>query len=306
MLWEGALYDAKVDTVHATGAVDVLYDVSGTFGAFLTPEEHGLEAMPTAGKGKKKKQVCHVGGCSNMAHGGGLCTTHCRKVCSVEGCACKARASSLCANHGGGRKEREERKQCAKVGCLSESAAGRRFCNSHYVKPCAVKGCDTRTKARGLCGKHGANGQCLVDKCSGNARHRRGFCSRHGGRDGFCTTPGCETPCVQGTRVCAKHGANGTCAASGCTAHSMPRKKVCGKHWADKPACSAEGCSFMAVARGVCKTHDSVRPRVKRPCSIPGCSTFAVARGICVKHGARGYCSGANGRCNSAVYVRGL
>ena len=87
-------------------------------------------------------------------------------------------------------------------GC-PDKVRGRGLCGTHIRKPCSTHGCTTKATATGVCGKHGAY------SCSTNAR-KGGFCWGHGGKDGFCTAPGCETPRVPGSRVCTKHGALGT------------------------------------------------------------------------------------------------
>ena len=90
--WKDAVFDAAVIHVHAEGKVDVVYDVDGTVGIFLTAAEHGLNKLvakekPRGGGGKKKKKVCSVEGCPNKVHRRGLCKTHCKK----DGCTTQAR-----------------------------------------------------------------------------------------------------------------------------------------------------------------------------------------------------------------------
>ena len=42
VLWEDELFDAEVITLHASGAVDVAYDINDSVGVHLTAEDHGL------------------------------------------------------------------------------------------------------------------------------------------------------------------------------------------------------------------------------------------------------------------------
>ena len=41
--WQAGAFAAKVVHVHAGGEVDVLYDIDGSVGLFLTAKEHGLK-----------------------------------------------------------------------------------------------------------------------------------------------------------------------------------------------------------------------------------------------------------------------
>ena len=134
-----------------------------------------------------EENVCSVEGCTNKVQARGLCATHYRKPCSIDGCSAKVQARGVCVKHGG-----NGTKMCS-VGSCSNKVKARGLCAHHCKKPCSVDGCSTKAIAKGLCGKHGANGKCLVGSCSTNAQNKGGFCGRHGGKDGFCTCPGCET-----------------------------------------------------------------------------------------------------------------
>ena len=59
VVWQGFMdADATVIKVHASNAVDVLYDKSGTVGVSLTAAEHILELMDVEdGKPKEEKPV---------------------------------------------------------------------------------------------------------------------------------------------------------------------------------------------------------------------------------------------------------
>ena len=41
--WKANLFDAKVLHVPPAGEMDVVYDIAGSVGVFLTMEEHGLK-----------------------------------------------------------------------------------------------------------------------------------------------------------------------------------------------------------------------------------------------------------------------
>ena len=121
--------------------------------------------------------------------------------------------------------------------------------------------------------KHGGPGKCLVGSCSANATNKGGFCGRHGGKDGFCTTAGCETPRVYGSRVCFKHGAHGTCTASGCSANAKTRILT----------------KWPALPKAAAATHKhgeyvgSMTGRSQSALSTTECGSVAKARGLCRK-----------------------
>jgi len=43
--WEAELFNAAVIHVHSPGKVDVVYDIDGSVGIFLTAKEHGLKLL---------------------------------------------------------------------------------------------------------------------------------------------------------------------------------------------------------------------------------------------------------------------
>ena len=89
--WKANLFDAKVLHVPPAGEMDVVYDIAGSVGVFLTMEEHGLKLLEieeTEGGGEKKERS--VGGYSNKVAARELCLTRRRKPCSVDGCFTKA------------------------------------------------------------------------------------------------------------------------------------------------------------------------------------------------------------------------
>ena len=113
--WKAELFDAKVIHVHSPGKVDVVYDIGGSVGLFLTAKEHGLKLLGEVKKkegGGKKKNVCSEGGCSYKVHGRWLCDCHCRKPCSVDSCPTKAQARGLCFKHGA-------KGECLREGCTT-------------------------------------------------------------------------------------------------------------------------------------------------------------------------------------------
>ena len=64
-------------------------------GIFLTANEPGLKLL---GDEEKKKKVCVVDGCPNIAYiKGQRCKTHGGKPCSVDGCSAKATSRGVCA-----------------------------------------------------------------------------------------------------------------------------------------------------------------------------------------------------------------
>eukprot|EP00729_Bicosta_minor_P032865 gene32865-biopygen8777 len=173
------------------------------------------------------------------------------------------------------------------------------LCDTHSRKPCSIEGCTTKTKARGLCGKHGAYGKCVKMGCVTNARKRGGHCFAHK-KKVACAHPNCSTPLVDGKGVCAKHGAFGICTAWGCKTNAHAGKKGhCFTHSKDKPTCSTSDCSNGVVARGICYAHGA-----RGFCSTAGCNTGAVKDGLCKKHGAKKICTFND--CTTAANARGL
>ena len=148
-----------------------MYDFDRSVGIFLTAKEHGLKLLgDEEKKGKKKKKVCSVDGCSSKANcKGQLCQTHGGKPCSVDGCTTKAKARGLCGNHGafGGLRE----------GCTTAGVRkGRLLCTKHMVKlSCADPDCNTpQIPGKFVCKKHGAYGYCTTDACINSAIGMRG------------------------------------------------------------------------------------------------------------------------------------
>ena len=43
--WGEELFDAAVIHVHSPGKVDVVYDIDGSVGIFLTAKDHGLKLL---------------------------------------------------------------------------------------------------------------------------------------------------------------------------------------------------------------------------------------------------------------------
>ena len=133
VMWKAELFDAEVIHVHPSGMVDVMYDIDGNKGFYLTVKEHGLKLLPdenekkqpaNAGGGgkkkkkttkkKKKKEACSTDGCSTNVHARGLCATHCKmKPYSVDSCTTKVVARGLCGKHGALGSRRHEPRRAA-------------------------------------------------------------------------------------------------------------------------------------------------------------------------------------------------
>eukprot|EP00729_Bicosta_minor_P007162 gene7162-biopygen6216 len=167
------------------------------------------------------------------------------------------------------------------------------------VKPCSAEGCTTNSMARGLCGKHGANGKCVTMGCVTNARKRGGHCSKHS-KKVACAHPNCSTPFIDGKGICVKHGAFGICTAWGCKSNAREGKKGhCFKHSKDKATCSTSDCSNVVRARGLCYAHGA------NGFYVPdGCDTGARKDGLCKKHGAKKISTFND--CTTAANARGL
>ena len=54
--WEAELFDAAVIEVHPSGKVDVVYDIDGSVGLFLTAKEHGLKFGGGGKEGGEKEE----------------------------------------------------------------------------------------------------------------------------------------------------------------------------------------------------------------------------------------------------------
>ena len=76
MRWKADPFAAEVIHVHSGGKVDVVYDIDGSVGIFLTANEHGLKVMGAEDGGKP----CSVDGCTAKAQGRGLCGKRLREV----------------------------------------------------------------------------------------------------------------------------------------------------------------------------------------------------------------------------------
>ena len=200
--WQAEPFAAKVVHVHIPGKVDVVYDIDGSVGIFLTVEEHGLKLLgdeEKKGRGGKRK-VCVVGGCPNEARRKGqLCIKHGGKPCSVDGCSAKALSRGLCRKHD------SKTVACSTEGC-SNIAKGRGVCSKHGTKKiCSFNNCTTAAVARGRCYKHGAYGTCKFEGCTSNAQGGSSHCKKHGGGYKPCSVAGCTTNSVR-KGLCKKHG----------------------------------------------------------------------------------------------------
>ena len=143
-----------------------------------------------------------VDGCTKTIYARGLCKTHCRKPCSMDGCRSGTIARGLCSKHGA-------RGECSIIDCSTNARKKGGYCARHgglSLKPCSVDGCATKATARGLCGKHGAKGKCLINDCSTNAQKKGGFCARHGGGLGKCSVSDCNVNAQKKGGRCRNHG----------------------------------------------------------------------------------------------------
>ena len=209
-----------------------------------------------------------------------------------------------------GGREKETKTVCSVGGC-SKKAYVRGLCDHHRRKPCSVDSCTTKATARGLCNKHGAKGACLREGCTTPAQRKKGgLCFKHTVKQP-CDVPGCDTPLIIGKSRCVKHGAYGHCTTDACTSNAGTMRGKCKTHDSKTVACSVEGCSSIAKARGICQRHGAngtcsangcdtavhLRGRCckhgggsRKVCKEEGCTTLAKARGVCTLHGAYGTC----------------
>jgi len=159
---------------------------------------------------------------------------------------------------------------------------------SNRSKPiCAMAGCDTKSQARGLCGRHGAYGTCAAAGCGTNATSTgQGLCRKHHSSKVLCIVAGCKTA-VQAKGLCYKHGAYGTCSAAGCGTNASTAGGPCRAHGPPKPKCSVAGCTTAVHARGQCFKHSTAII-----CAAAGCRFKVRARGLCRKHDARATATG--------------
>ena len=294
--WQAKPFAATVVHVHSPGKVDVVYDIDGSVGIFLTTGKHGLKLLADEekkGGGGKKKKVCMADGCSSIAtlKGRTLCVKHGGEPCTVDGCSTKAQARGLCNKHGargecgGGGKEK---KMCVADGCPSIGSRKGQLCVKHGGKPCSVDGCSTKVHARGLCNKHGTRKNCSFNNCT-TAAKARGRCKKHGGGSRkVCKEEGCTT-LAQARGVCKKHGAYGTCKFEGCTTNANSGSSYCCKHGGRKKPCSVAGCITNAYRKGLCTKHGGGRDA----CVFGGCTTTQIGRKwkTCRAHGGLGYCT---------------
>ena len=294
--WQATSFAAKVIHVHSPSTVDVVYDIDGSVGICLTPNEHGLKLLGA------EEKVCSVGSCFKNAFRRGLCESHRRKPCTVDGCTTKAAARGVCSKHGAlgeclregctTRAARKGGRFCIKHGafgycttdaCISSAITTRGKCKKHDSKTvaCAVEGCSGSAKVRGLCPKHG-NVTCSSEGCSSIAQGR-GVCNKHGAK-GLCSFNNC-TSVVYAWGRCWKHGGANkkVCKEEGCTTHAVARG-VCAKHGA-RGTCKFEGCTTNARYRGLpyCKIHGGGTEKL---CSVLGCPTASARKGLCRQHGS--------------------
>ena len=197
VLWKDALYGATVIKVHPIGKVDVVYDVDGTVGAFLTAAAHGLKKVAPAkkkgkrgGRGRAAASASSASASSPLPAGvveetvahradrDGLVEYNAR-TCQFDGCTTRARRGfQHCTKHGGGNK-----------------------------KTCSVSGCSDTARSRGLCGTHSTHRKCWIAECTSKSVSKLKLCTKHGGF-GFCAHPsGCDSPASKARGNCYRHTA---------------------------------------------------------------------------------------------------
>lgn len=199
-------------------------------------------------------KLCGFVGCKTNARSGGVCGKHgALGACKEAGCSTNARKKhGYCRKH-----SKEERPECATLDCTTPARDGKHFCARHGAHgicktyacrrgdngrgrgmcfvhdtilkvPCAVVGCSSNARLRGLCEKHGAYGTCTTARCSASARSG-GLCSKHKAKK-VCIWKRCRTPAVSNDR-CSRHGGG------------------------NRKQCNVPGCSTLSVRRGFCTKH---------------------------------------------------
>ena len=132
--WQAEVFNAIVLHVHSPGKVDVVYDVDGSIGLYLTREEHGLKVL---------LEECVFDGCQNKSAADGI------------------RTQGLCFQHGA-------YGCCTTHACLSNAITTRRKCNEHDSETdawCSIEGCSSIVARRGLCENHGGTELCSFNRC---------------------------------------------------------------------------------------------------------------------------------------------
>ena len=179
--------------------------------------------------GGRKRRLCSFdGGCTNIAHGGGVCRRHGakRSTCRYEGCTNLAQVGGVCIRHGA----------------------------KKYMKTCSHEGCTNNIVNGGVCRRHGATLKtCKHDGCT-NIVKKGGVCRRHGAIVKHCKHKGCNNN-AQIRGVCIRHGAQRyTCKHDGCINH-VKKGGVCRRHGATARQCKHKGCTNQARKGGECFRH---------------------------------------------------
>jgi hypothetical protein len=277
VLWEGAVYAAKVVHCHSTGECDVVCELGREAGMRLTREEHRLLPLPK----------CFSAGCTCRQAVRGACLIHGEHgICRVGDCTTSAvNAQGTCGKH-------VNHKACNVPDCGSSPIKGGRCFKHGGHGACTVSGCTTTAKLRGLCYMHGGDTRpvCTHPRCTTKAQ-TRGLCGKHGGASHARTFVPCKhSDCTSRSRgksgLCAHHGGctRIACAHAGCTTKALSRG-VCCKHGGDtRPACKHPACTTRAFEGGLCCKHGG-KKQPRPPCMHPGCTTKAITRGLCFKHG---------------------
>ncbi|ETV97372.1 hypothetical protein H310_09707 [Aphanomyces invadans] len=120
--------------------------------------------------------TCVFNGCTNDAMPHSFkCLFHVhRGQCSAEACHNQVYARGRCVRHGG-------KKKCRAVDCTVNARVGS-FCTkhspTHLIRTCSHPGCDKQAHWKRRCFRHGGARVCAVEGCVTYARNR-GLCARH-------------------------------------------------------------------------------------------------------------------------------
>lgn len=183
-------------------------------------------------------------------------------------------------------------------------------------EPCLTNGCESPSKARGLCHRHylaeykRAQSNCSVEGCTVRV-DARGLCTKHyrvmreeaiaaGTWVPYnvateCSVDGCDATKVVAKGLCSRHyeqhrrANKGPCVIDGCEQKATESKGMCSKHYResrrDAPPCSEEDCTTPRSVGTLCAQHYHHRRMARMPpCSEDGCTNQSRTRGLCSTH----------------------
>ena len=81
--WQAKSFAAKVIHVHSPGKVDVVYDIDGSVGIFLTVKEHGLNLLGNEEKGEGRRS-CALWVAVPMQHSAEVFATRTSHIVETE------------------------------------------------------------------------------------------------------------------------------------------------------------------------------------------------------------------------------